>query len=166
MNMQNLKKMLNNEMRLYTKKTQKIKETQIQKQTQILNLENIQRQPQTTIQRQTITQTQKQEQTQQERQIIREIQRITQDTNIKVPINIIPTPQLPPPIIPKADFGFGGITGYRKRKKVKHKPGLYYTPDFTAKALGINIKTNTKLAKQMLKDTFSGFEIRPGVIPA
>jgi hypothetical protein len=49
----------------------------------------------------------------------------------------------------------------QKRRAGRRKRKAIYTPDFTAKALGMSIgKADAKMLKKLLGKTFTGLEIR------
>ena len=79
-----------------------------------------------------------------------------------------PDPYTPPPDVPKIFRFKTDIPEFRKPKVLpKQKPRelLYYTPDFTARALGIKpIKVTQKQAIRLLKMRLTGLEVRPAVI--
>ena len=49
----------------------------------------------------------------------------------------------------------------KKQLKKKIKENLYYTPDFTAKALGISMKVPKSIMPKLPSMSFTGLEIRP-----
>lgn len=59
-------------------------------------------------------------------------------------------------------FGWGKN---KVRQRLKQKNMDIYIPDFTAKALGLTVKAkSTAQLKKMLKMTYSGLEVRRGVV--
>jgi hypothetical protein len=51
-----------------------------------------------------------------------------------------------------------------KKRAGRGKRRAVYTPDFTAKALGISMgKADAKMLKKILKQTYSGLEVRAEV---
>jgi hypothetical protein len=59
-------------------------------------------------------------------------------------------------------FGWGARKPREPLKKEKRKK--VYTPDFTAKALGLSLaKKGKKSAKKLLEQTYTGFEIRKSI---
>lgn len=71
---------------------------------------------------------------------------------------IIPTPKI---AFPGWDFGSKKKKKSKKQLKKKMKESLYYTPDFTAKALGISMKVPKSKISKLPKMAFTGLEIRP-----
>jgi len=68
-------------------------------------------------------------------------------------------PKVPPAIIPPFFSGGGG--GYNHRKSAKRSMDQVYTPDFTAKVLGLTTEIKSQAAfKKLLSKEFTGLEIR------
>lgn len=84
-------------------------------------------------------------------------------------------PPRPPTRTPTVPVGFDLEFEYlkediKKKGKSKTKSARAYTPDFTAKVLDISVdlpkskKLRTKIEKKLLSTTFTGLEVRPGLV--
>jgi hypothetical protein len=93
---------------------------------------------------------------------VQQAQQVTQIISPTIPfVNPIVTgfPIIPglPKMLPGGTSSRQGRGGGGARKQD------VYIPDFTAKALGVSAKKTNAQIKRLLKETFSGFEIRPSV---